>query len=89
LFVIATLVVLFAHFANIGFRAIAIVLTISLDISILFTACYLLYKLYHIDCPSCHALMKTIMIKKISKYEAVCDRCKIVWDVGIDFNDDF
>lgn len=89
LFAISTLIVLFAHFANNGFRVIAIVLTISLGISILFTACYLLYKLYHIDCPSCHALMKTIKNKKMSKYEAVCDQCKIVWDVGIDFSDDF
>ena len=89
LFVIFTLLILFAHFANNGFRMIAIVLIISFLISILFTASYLLYKLYHIDCPSCHTLMKTIKNKKMSKYEAVCDRCKIIWDIGIDFSDDF
>jgi phosphate/sulfate permease len=88
LLVFATLFVLGSHFSNNdGSRAITIALLISPFIGLLLAFFYFLYKLYHIDCPSCHALTKTIKNEKMSKYEAVCDRCKIVWDTGIEFSD--
>jgi len=82
-FVIAALFVLSLLLLKNDFSVIGAVLAISFGISIPFTIGYLLYRLYHIDCPNCHAQLKTIKNVKMSKYEAVCNRCKIVWDVGI------
>jgi hypothetical protein len=81
--VIAALFVLSLFLLKNNFSVIGAVLAISFAISIPFTIGYLLYRLYHIDCPNCHTQLRTIKNTKMSKYEAACDRCKIVWDIGV------
>jgi hypothetical protein len=59
------------------------IFAISFGLSVPLVICYLIYKLYHIECPNCHMPLTTRKNRKMSKYEATCDRCMIVWDVGI------
>ncbi len=82
-FVSAALFMLSMFLSKNDFSVIGSILAISFGISIVFTLGYLLYRLYHIDCPNCHAQLKTIKNIKLSKYEAICDQCKVVWDTGI------
>lgn len=81
--VIAALFILGLLCLKNDFSVIGAMLGVSFGISIPFTIGYLLYRLYHIDCPNCHTRLMTIKNRKISKYEAVCEHCQIVWDIGI------
>lgn len=65
------------------FSVIGAVFAISFGISIPSIISYLFYRLYHVECPSCHGPLKTVKNIEMSKYEAVCDQCRIIWDLGV------
>jgi hypothetical protein len=81
--VIAVLFALSLLLLKNGFSILGTVSGLSFGLGIIFTLSYLFYNIYHIDCPNCHNQLKTIKNTKLSKYEAICERCQISWDIGI------
>ncbi len=86
-FVIVALFFLSLLLLKNDFSVIGATLAISFVIGIPFTMGYLRYRLYHIDCPNCHTQLRTIKNNRMSKYEAACDQCKVVWDIGVGIGD--
>jgi hypothetical protein len=66
-----------------GCAALGSPLAVAFGISVPFTIGYLLYRLYHVDCPRCHARLKTVKNRGMCRYEAVCGRCNIAWELGV------
>lgn len=82
-FIIVILFISSLFLSKMNFPLLSGFSAILFGFSIPYTIGYLLYKLYHIECPHCYSKLKTIKNLKLSKYEAVCNKCQIIWDVGI------
>jgi NMD protein affecting ribosome stability and mRNA decay len=47
------------------------------------TLAYLFHQLYHVACPRCGLETRTLQDRPRSAMVAICDRCRVTWDLGV------
>ena len=66
-----------------GFQALGWTLAIGFGVSVIGTLGYLFHRIYHVPCPRCGQETRTLKDLPKGRMVAICDRCRVTWDLGL------
>lgn len=72
---------------NNGYSALGRAFAIAFEASIVWVVVYLVYKLYHVECPVCGKKMKTTRTFDLGSFVARCSGCATNWNLGVEMRD--